>query len=112
MSQEAYDKYEPELPEDGILLIEQDIVVPVPLRGKQKMYGISAIRLAEEVGRKIVLNIVMIGFFASVTNIIEPEAIRNAVLDSVPKGTEELNTKAFDKGYEHGKQLRDKEKVK
>jgi len=28
-----------------------------------------------------------------------PESVRKAILDRVPKGTEELNTKAFELGY-------------
>jgi 2-oxoglutarate ferredoxin oxidoreductase subunit gamma len=30
------------------------------------------------------------------------EAMKKAVLESVPKGTEELNMKAFDRGYSYG----------
>jgi 2-oxoglutarate ferredoxin oxidoreductase subunit gamma len=30
--------------------------------------------------------------------------MKKAVLSSVPKGTEELNLKAFERGYEYGQQ--------
>ncbi|MEE4311649.1 MAG: 2-oxoacid:acceptor oxidoreductase family protein, partial [candidate division KSB1 bacterium] len=61
-----------------------------------------ATRIAEDLGRKIVLNIVMLGFFTAVTKLIDHEAVRKTVETSVPKGTEELNLKAFDSGYEYG----------
>jgi 2-oxoglutarate ferredoxin oxidoreductase subunit gamma len=32
-------------------------------------------------------------------NILKPEAIKKALLQAVPKGTEDLNTRAFDEGY-------------
>ena len=33
----------------------------------------------------MVLNIVMVGFFAAVTNLLDPDAVRKAVADSVPR---------------------------
>ena len=35
-----------------------------------------------------------------VKELTKPEAIKTAILARVPKGTEELNSKAFDYGYE------------
>lgn len=102
MSQEAYTKFEPELKNDGLLLIDEDLVKEPKQRGKIKMYRVPATRLAEELGRKIVLNIVMLGFFTAISNLIDHDAVRKTVADSVPKGTEELNLKAFDSGYEFG----------
>jgi 2-oxoglutarate ferredoxin oxidoreductase subunit gamma len=43
----------------------------------------------------------MVGFFAAVTKIVPPETIRTAVKESVPPGTEDLNMKAFDAGYNY-----------
>ncbi len=102
MSQEAYTKFSPELAPEGILITEEELVNPINLRKDIKHYSIPAIRFAEELGKKLVINIVMMGFMTAVTKLIEPEAMRKAVLASVPKGTEELNTKAFNKGFEYG----------
>jgi 2-oxoglutarate ferredoxin oxidoreductase subunit gamma len=59
---------------------------------------VSSTRIAEELGRAIVQNIVMLGFFAAVTKIVPIEAMRAAVEESVPEGTQELNLRAFDAG--------------
>jgi len=53
----------------------------------------------------VVLNIVMVGFFGAVTGILEPEALRQAVADSVPPALQKLNLEAFDKGFAYGSQL-------
>ena len=71
-----------------------------------KLFGIPATRLAEELGRKMILNIVMVGFFTAVTKLVAYEAAREAVIVSVPKGTEALNLKAFERGYEYGLSLK------
>jgi 2-oxoglutarate ferredoxin oxidoreductase subunit gamma len=98
MSAEGYDKYRDELVDDGMLIYEKDLVQAKPKKG-QPSYGVSSTRIAEEIGRAIVQNIVMLGFFAAASEIVSREAMRDAVSDSVPKGTEELNLRAFDAGW-------------
>jgi 2-oxoglutarate ferredoxin oxidoreductase subunit gamma len=102
MSQEAYTKFAPELKDGGTLLIERDLVRVSEMPAQTKIYSIPATRIAEELGKRMVLNIVMVGFFAAVTQLLEAEAVRKAIADSVPSSFRELNLKAFDKGYEYG----------
>ena len=102
MSQEAYTKFIPGLRPGGTLLYEQDLIDVGQLPDGIHAAGISATRIAEELGRKIVSNIVMTGFFAAVTNVVSREAMEQAIRDSVPAGTERLNLAAFGKGYEYG----------
>ncbi len=106
MSQEAFTKYYPTLKKDGILIIEEELVDLSGVDITQKLFKIPATRFAEEkVGRRLTLNIVMCGFFTAVTGLISRDAMRKAVEDTVPSGTEELNLKAFDVGYEYGQQV-------
>ena len=105
MSQEAYSKFSPELAPGGTLLTEEDLVATHNLRSDVKHRSIPATRFAEELGKRLVLNIVMLGFMTAITNVVGREAARNAVKVSVPKGTEELNFAAFEKGYEYGLQM-------
>jgi 2-oxoglutarate ferredoxin oxidoreductase subunit gamma len=97
MSSEGWEKFGNELKDDGTLVYEKDLVKVTP-KPAQRAYGVSSTRIAEELGRPIVQNIVMLGFFAAATRIVPVEKMREAVLESVPKGTEELNLKAFDAG--------------
>ena len=102
LSQEAYNKFVPELKPGGMLLVEQDLVQLGKLPEGTKVYGVPATRLAEELGRRMVLNIVVVGFFAAVTGLLDPQTLRSAVEDSVPPAFRELNFKAFQKGFEYG----------
>ena len=99
MSTEGYDKYRDELKDEGTLIYEKDLVRPQIKEG-QPSFGVASTRIAEGLGRAIVQNIVMLGFFAAVTKIVSHEAMREAVAKSVPDGTEELNLRAFDAGYD------------
>ena len=102
MSQEAYARFSPELKEGGTLIVEQDLVRVDDLKGDIKIYSVPATRIAEELGKRMVLNSVMVGFFAAVTRLLEPDAVRKAVADSVPNSFRELNLKAFERGFEYG----------
>jgi 2-oxoglutarate ferredoxin oxidoreductase subunit gamma len=105
LSHDGYMTHWKNITEDGILVYEKDLVKPQKHGPKVKMFGVPATRLAEELGRKIVLNIVMLGFFGGVTNVLPVEALREAVRTSVPAGTEEMNLKAFDRGLEYAREL-------
>jgi len=102
LSQEAFRKFSPKLRPGGTLIIEEDLVRPEELGADVQLYKVPAMRLAEELGRKMVLNMVLVGFFTAITGLLQPESARRAVTDSVPPGTEALNLAAFDKGYACG----------
>ena len=72
------------------------------VRSGIRVFSVPATRLAEELGKKMVLNAVMVGFFTAVTKLLEPDAVRKAVGDSVPASFRELNLKAFEKGFAYG----------
>jgi len=102
MSQEAYVKFGSELKDGGIMIVEQDLVRVSDIKKEIQVYSIPATRIAEELGKRMVLNSVMVGFFTAVTQLLEPDAVRKAVADSVPPNFRELNLKAFERGLESG----------
>jgi 2-oxoglutarate ferredoxin oxidoreductase subunit gamma len=123
MSQEAYVKYSENLADGGLLLIDEDLVLPSQPaphaspgeaysaeknRPNTRLYSIPATRIAEkELGRKMVANIVMLGFLAALDASVSAEALRQSVHESVPKGSEDLNLAAFERGYAYGKRLQE-----
>jgi 2-oxoglutarate ferredoxin oxidoreductase subunit gamma len=102
LSQEAYNRFAHELKPGGLLIIEEDLVRVADLKGDPKVYAIPATRFAEELGKRMVLNSVMVGFFTAVTKLLNADAVRKAVADSVPPAFRELNLRAFEKGLEYG----------
>lgn len=98
MSAEGYEKHCDEFKEDGTLIYEKDLVQPT-LKEGQLVFCIPSTRIAESLGRTLVQNIVMLGFFTAATKLVSREQMREAVQHSVPEGTEELNLNAFDAGW-------------
>jgi 2-oxoglutarate ferredoxin oxidoreductase subunit gamma len=111
MSQDAYEKYEPELRDDGLLLYDTDLVKLKPVRKGIRVYGVPSTRFAEEMGNRIFGNLVMLGFFTAVTKVVSPDAMKKALPGLVPGRFLELNIKAFEKGYDYGTELLAAEKA-
>jgi 2-oxoglutarate ferredoxin oxidoreductase subunit gamma len=107
MSQEAYARFVPELSPGGILITEEELVNPHNLRKDVRHFSIPATRIAEELGKRMVVNIVMMGFLTAMLDLVSHDAMQKAVEVSVPKGTEGLNLQAFERGYEYGRSLKD-----
>jgi 2-oxoglutarate ferredoxin oxidoreductase subunit gamma len=106
LSQEAYRKVGLTRPEGCLLIAEEDLVNldEAAERGK-RVLRVPATRLAEQLGRRVVLNIVMLGFLCGATSVASPDALKAAITASVPKGTEGLNIRAFDAGYAHAQKV-------
>jgi 2-oxoglutarate ferredoxin oxidoreductase subunit gamma len=107
MSQEGYNKHRKNLKPNGRLLIDEDLVELAADESAKNIFKIPATRFAEEIGRKIVANIVMLGFFSGLADFVSEEALRKAISESVPKPTIKLNLKAFDKGRDYALKLKE-----
>ena len=100
MSQEAYDKLVGDVREKGFVFYDSDLVKVRELP-KIRQIPIPATKTAIEiVGRRIVANMVILGSVVESTGVIDAELVKKCIRDNVPKGTEEINLKAFDKGRE------------
>ncbi len=103
MSEDAKNSYAACIPESKLILIDQDLVQLDEAPPGSRLFKIPATRIAEKLGRKIVANIVMLGFITAVTGTISHDAMKQAILASIPAGTEELNLKAFEEGFNYGR---------
>jgi len=102
MSQEGFEKYGAVAEDPSIMLVDSTLVHSRP---KCRCIEIAATREAKETLKKdIVANIVMLGALVAATRVVSEESLRKAILDSVPKGTEDLNLKAMQLGLQLGKQ--------
>jgi 2-oxoglutarate ferredoxin oxidoreductase subunit gamma len=103
MSQEAYAKFAKDIKPGGTLIVEQGLVRVQKLHVPDvKVFAVPATRIAEDLGKRMVSNVVMTGFFGAISGLLQRGSLRKAIEDSVPAAFAELNRKAFDVGYEYG----------
>lgn len=100
MTQEALTKYGADLKEEGILIIDTTFVREVPSTFKN-VHTVPITQLAKEnCGRELFANIVALGTITKLTGSVSMAALESAVLARVPKGTEEMNKRALQIGYQ------------
>ncbi len=104
MSRAAYLEYVEGLKEDGILIIDEDLVeIESDLPAGVKVYRVPATRIADkEVGTKQATNVVMLGVLAAITGIVTPEGLKQAIKDRWPRFVD-TNFKALELGIAAGK---------
>lgn len=105
MSQHAYNDYTGDVKAGGTVIMDPDMIPSEKGLKGVKVYKVPATKIAEQLGRRIVANIVMLGSFVAITRLLDTDAMKEAIKENIPKGTEELNLAAFEKGYEFGKKL-------
>jgi 2-oxoglutarate ferredoxin oxidoreductase subunit gamma len=97
MSQEAYDKLIGDVKKNGKVFYDSDLVKIKNLPDIHQ-FPVPSTNTAKNLGRQMVANVVMLGAMIEGTQLIDPELVKMALRETVPPGTEELNTKAFDAG--------------
>lgn len=105
LTQESATKFSDDLKGDGILIIDDEMVKEPP-PGEFKIYAAPITDIAaKKVGKVVVTNIVALGIFTRIAGVVTEESMRKAILARVPKGTEEVNMKAFDEGWKVAEEM-------
>lgn len=90
---------------DAYILYDKDLVNTADITDSEKIISVPAAEIADELGRRVVANVVMMGVVREVSNVVSREALEEALLTRVPKGTEELNKTALHRGFEYGEKI-------
>lgn len=98
MAQDALDENWKVTTNDATIIAESGLVDTKSVTGRS-VFSIPALNLAEELGKKVVANIVILGFLTARTNVVARAAMEAAIASRYPKAAE-LNRKAFTLGYD------------
>jgi len=100
MSQTALEKNKKDLKENGILLVEEDMVNVAP-DIKAEVFKVPATATAEtELKSKIYATVVILGALTRITGLVSKEAVEKAIADSISKEAQEKNINAFRIGFQ------------
>jgi 2-oxoglutarate ferredoxin oxidoreductase subunit gamma len=105
MSQQSYAHFCDAVVPGGMLFYESDLVRLVD-NPKVSCFGIQATDIAfKTLGRKIMANMLMMGFVNQIAEIVSHDSLEATILESVPPGTEEKNITALREGMRLGQEL-------
>jgi len=100
MSQESLNVLIKDLKENGMLIVDSTNVADMP-ETEAQVYKIPITETAKKAfGEAFYANMVMLGAFTRITNLVSREAMEKTIRENVSKRTVETNIKAFQKGFE------------
>jgi 2-oxoglutarate ferredoxin oxidoreductase subunit gamma len=102
LSQPGYDKYHDDVKKSTEILVDSDLVEGAVKSAK----SVPFTKTADKLGKKIVANIVMLGYITATIDMIPKKKMVDTIKANIPKGTEKINLSAFEKGYTMGKKAR------
>lgn len=100
-SQDAFERDADSVADGGLVVVERDLVDPGSFEERRPDVTVLALRavdIAEELGPRVVANVVMLGAVVELVDDLPASAVRDAIRETVPDGTQELNERAFDRG--------------
>jgi 2-oxoglutarate ferredoxin oxidoreductase subunit gamma len=104
MSQQSFDAFSAMLTPEGYLFYESDLVKPPEGLGT-RAFGFPATDTAfKSFGRKIIANILMIGFANAITEMATHESLVETIRETVPPGPEDKNIAALEEGMRIGRE--------
>ena len=99
----SLDKYEPLMKKDGIIIINKTLVPREVKRDDVRVLQIDAQHVAEDLGNKKVVNMILLGAYVEIEKPVKIETLKNA-LKSYLTGRKaeliEVNERALEKGAE------------
>ncbi|SFL75075.1 2-oxoglutarate ferredoxin oxidoreductase subunit gamma [Pelosinus propionicus DSM 13327] len=99
LTQQAADKYSADLCDNGVLVIDEDLVPDSPEH--PNVIKVPLTRLAVEgLGKDLFTNIVSLGLLVKVTGVVSFETIQKSVAKRVPPATIEKNMQALRIGFD------------
>src|SRR4030042_4724856 len=101
MSQESFNTYNVDVRDDAIIIVDPDLIKKYDIN--RPVYKIYGQKIEQDLGNKIVTNIAMVGATTAIFTLLDHDAVKKSVVDSVPSRFKELNINAFEKGFEAGK---------
>ncbi len=102
MSQEACTKYAGVLKKGGKLIVDATNVDNIPAIDADIVSAAITKAARDNLKKDMFANIVALGVLVGNTGIVGRDSILKAVLARVPKGTEEVNTRALELGFDLG----------
>lgn len=96
LSQTAFDKFSPAVKDNSRIIVDSDLV----MSARDGIDAIPFSKTADDLGKRMVANSVMLGYVVASTGVIGTESMQATIREMVPEHTVEINLEAFQKGVD------------
>jgi len=94
--QEAYEKFRGAVKDDGLVIIDTGLVTP---RDGDRVCGLPATHMAEELGSRMVTNVIMLGYLVGRSGVVSRASLEEAIRTTVKKKVVDLDLQALEAGF-------------
>lgn len=94
--QEAYVRFRSVLKPGGTLIVDTGLVQPFD--DEEKVCGLPATKIADDLGSRLVTNVVMLGYLIGTTGVVSRHSVEEAIRHTVKQHVVDLDMKALDAG--------------
>lgn len=94
--QEAYTRFRSRLRPGGTLIVDTGLVQPSA--DDEDVHGIPATKLADDIGSRLAMNVIVLGYLVGKTGVVSRESMEEAIRTTVRKQVVDLDLKALDVG--------------
>lgn len=102
MNRPSLEKFQPDLRSGGVLLYDRSLISGVSLRDDIEAVAVPATEIADAIGSTKVANVVMLGAYLGLSNLMPGKAVLSALRDKAGRpGLSELNASAFHSGRDY-----------
>jgi 2-oxoglutarate ferredoxin oxidoreductase subunit gamma len=90
----------------GILIIDPDLIGDRPLRKDVLIKQVPMARIADSLGQRLLINMIMLGVLTETARIVSKDAMVKAITANVPADSREINIKAFELGIKLAEEVK------
>ena len=99
-AQDSIKRFAHTLKPDGLLIIDSDMISTTP-ENIERVLEIPATSIARNrLNAPVTINMVMLGALCKATSVVSRKALEKAISDAVPSGKAQINSDAFNLGYD------------
>ena len=101
LTQKSFDKYIGSSKMNGIVILDEEINISPTAHENYRVYRMPILKTAHDhLKNAMVANIIALATIQELTHVVSKDSLEKAVLMRVPPGTDLLNKKALEEGYQ------------
>ena len=110
LSQDAIAQHFPATREGSLVIVDPTFVKEAPKGENVRLIEIPAAKLADELGSRLVANMVTLGALVVLTSVISEDSLEKSIRDNTPRASHVMNIRGMRAGIKYAQKIRANER--